>query len=95
MIGSGTHIVDTVVKSGQHQAIAIIYVFIVDAPMLLAGVILIEKVPAIAQRAKPAISAKAASKATPTKPATQTPRKKTDKATPNPTNTYIPKFSEV
>jgi hypothetical protein len=96
MYGSGWHIYTYVSENGQHWTTAIIYVFIVDAPMLLAGVILIEKVPAVAQRAKPATPVKAASKTTsPPKVTTQTPRKKTDKVVPKLPDTYIPKFSEV
>lgn len=45
MMGSGWHIVETVQRAGQNHYIAIIYVFITDAPMLLAAAILIEKVP--------------------------------------------------
>lgn len=52
MIGSGTHIVEYVVRNGQPFQIALIYVFITDAPMLLAGAILLQKVPTTAAPAK-------------------------------------------
>lgn len=44
MIGSGLHIVDTAMRAGQPFQIALMYVVITDLPMLLAAVILIEKV---------------------------------------------------
>lgn len=45
MYGSGWHIFDYVSKTGQHWTTAISYIFITDAPMLLAAVILVDKVP--------------------------------------------------
>jgi hypothetical protein len=44
MYGSGWHIVEFVVRTGQPWTTAVSYVFITDAPMLLAAAILIEKV---------------------------------------------------
>lgn len=44
MYASGWHIFDFVLQTGQHWTTAISYVFITDAPMLLAAGILVEKV---------------------------------------------------
>ncbi len=91
MIGSGTHIIDTVTKTGQHTLIGFVYIFITDAPMLLAGAILVEKVPTAqlvsssATAANRTSAAKATSKTTPAKAAVQkktAPRASRAKATP-------------
>jgi hypothetical protein len=71
MVGSGTHIVDTVTRTGQHWIIGVTYVFITDAPMLLSAAILIDKVPTAqlaANRTSATIPVKKA--ATPAKKAT-------------------------
>lgn len=47
MYGSGWHIYEFVVRTGQPWTTAISYIFITDAPMLLAAAILIEKVPTV------------------------------------------------
>jgi len=44
MIGSGWHIVENTARLGQPIYVAIMYVFITDMPMLLAGVIIATKV---------------------------------------------------
>lgn len=79
MIGSGTHIIDTVTKTGQHTLIGFVYIFITDAPMLLAGAILVEKVPtaqAVARVATPAKQTSTAKATVKTNPAkTATPKK--------------------
>lgn len=49
MYGSGWHIFDYVVKTGQHWTTGIVYIFITDAPMLVAATILVQKVPSTAQ----------------------------------------------
>jgi hypothetical protein len=81
MIGSGTHIADTVIKEGQPWYIGIVYIFITDAPMLLAGAILVEKVPTaqtvqstqpVSSPAKRTPAKKAATKAIPAKAPTRT-----------------------
>lgn len=53
MIGSGTHITETVMRTGQSMKIGLVYVFFTDAPMLLAGIILVIKVPTTQTVAKP------------------------------------------
>ena len=81
MYGSGWHIVDFVSRNGQHWTTAVIYVFITDAPMLLAAGILIEKVTtakittkqtAPAKRTTPAKATVAAKSTKPKVPAKRT-----------------------
>ncbi len=70
MYGSGWHIVDFVTKAGQHWTTAIIYVFITDAPMLLAAGILIERVSTTrttTTKTEPVKATEPAKKATPVK----------------------------
>lgn len=85
MIGSGTHIADTVIREGQPWYIGIVYIFITDAPMLLAGAILVERVPtaqSVQVAATPAKRTSAAKPATKASPAKATTQKKS--ATPKP-----------
>jgi hypothetical protein len=56
MYGSGWHIWDYVIATGQHWTTGIAYIFITDAPMLLAAAILIQKVPT-AQNVTKAVTA--------------------------------------
>ena len=58
MYGSGFHIVEFVMKTGQPWLTAISYVFIADAPMLLAAAVLVAKVPMQVSQAKPATETK-------------------------------------
>jgi len=85
MVGSGTHIVDTVTRTGQHWSIGVIYVFITDAPMLLSAAILIDKVPTAQTVARPASATKAVKKAVPAK--TAVPKK----AAPRPSRAKVNK----
>jgi hypothetical protein len=54
MYGSGWHIVEYVHSTGQPWATAVSYVFITDAPMLLAAGVLVQKVPMTQSRTEPA-----------------------------------------
>lgn len=67
MVGSGTHIIDTVTRTGQHWLIGLTYVFITDAPMLLSAAILIDKVPTAQTVANRTSAAKPAKKTVPAK----------------------------
>jgi hypothetical protein len=58
MYGSGWHIWDYVIKTGQHWTTGIAYIFITDVPMLLAAVILVEKVSTAQQATSPAKAVK-------------------------------------
>lgn len=100
MGASAVHIIEYTMRFGQPWYTAAMYVFVVDAPMLLAGVILIQKVPATAKPAQTvqtqASSVQKATKPTPVKKPT-----KTAKATPKPQGTLtpqptiVPAFSEA
>lgn len=88
MYGSGYHIIDTVVKAGQPWQTAIAYVFISDAPMLLAAALLVQKVPMTQTSAKPTEETSQTPAAKPVKaapvkttpPKTTTPAKRTTPA---------------
>lgn len=70
MYGSGYHIVEFVMHTGQPWTTAISYVFITDAPMLLSAGILISKVSTsqkATETAKPVQAAIPAKKTTPAK----------------------------
>jgi len=60
MYGSGWHIFDYVVQTGQHWSTAISYVFITDAPMLFAAAVLVQKVSTSQTKASTASPAKVA-----------------------------------
>lgn len=79
MYGSGWHIVEYVHSTGQPWATAVSYVFITDAPMLLAAGVLVQKVPMTQNRTEPAkvVAPPQAPKAT---KATATPAKRTTPA---------------
>lgn len=103
MYGSGWHIFDYVIRTGQHWTTGIAYIFITDAPMLVAAAILVMKVPTtttVTKQTSPAkvavsptapIPAKTATPAKTTKPAAKraTPRKTTKPST----NVPEPSFS--
>src|SRR5689334_22586606 len=94
MYGSGWHIYDYVIRTGQHWTTAIAYIFITDAPMLLAAVILVDKVPT-AQTTTNTVKApvKAQKVASPAK-ATKPPTKRTSPAkVTTPAKTVKPAFS--
>jgi len=103
MYGSGWHIFDYVTLSGQHWTTAIAYIFITDAPMLVAAGILVAKVPTTttavnrtppANVTPPTIPAKKTTPAKTTKPAAKrtTPAKTTKPSQKVPTPP-IPTFS--
>jgi hypothetical protein len=103
MGASGFHIVDTVVRNGQEWYVGLMYVFITDAPMLLAAGILVQKVPTAmtAEKApEPAVKTVAAKATSPAKAAapaktTKPPAKRTSAAkTTKPSRTQpTPSFS--
>lgn len=88
MYGSGYHIVETVMHTGQPLQTAISYIFITDAPMLLAAVILAEKMGTARETTNRTIPttktvpAKKASPAKVTNPAKTTPPTKAVKSAP-------------
>lgn len=100
MYGSGYHIVETVVATGQPWQTAIAYIFMTDAPMLLAAGILVQKVPtsaSVTNRTKVATPAKQTTATVPAKKTTpaKTTTAKKPTTTPKPAITTIPTFSEA
>lgn len=102
MIGSGKHIVDTVVRAGQPFEIAVIYIFMTDMPMLLAAGILVTKVSTsktttkAENRTSPAKATTPAKKTVPAKAPVQTTAKKA--ATPRKTTkpaAIVPTFRQA
>lgn len=77
MGASGFHIVDTVMRNGQSWYVGLMYIFITDAPMLLAAGILVQKVPTTINRTEP--DKKIQTVVTPAIPATKTTPAKTTK----------------
>jgi len=96
MYGSGWHIWDYVIKTGQHWTTGIAYIFITDVPMLLAAVILVEKVSTAqtaANRQEMPTTVRAQPKAQKaTSPAKQT---TTTKRTPAPKRQVAPKVADI
>lgn len=80
MYGSGWHIYDYVARTGQHWTTAISYIFITDAPMLLAAVILVDKVPTAKTATNTVKAPVKAQKATSPAKATKPPVKRTTPA---------------
>ncbi len=94
MYGSGWHIFDYVIRTGQHWTTGIAYIFITDAPMLMAAVILVDKV-STAQTSTSTVKApvKAQKVAQPAK-AAKPPAKRTSPAkVTTPAKTAKPAFS--
>lgn len=101
MIGSATHILNTVMQAGQPWYSAITYIFMADAPMLLAGVVLSIKVTGTTQRttqaketvtAIPAKATPAPKKAAPVKSTKPVVKAPTVRKSTKPSQT-VPKFS--